>query len=500
MQSLQEFYQDHKYNKDFDYKLYSLSIPGIHEFYQPYATEIGFTQESVAYYHFVNYFLHQNHNKSIIYIAKSDANTNQLLFFDNNISIINEKQWDMLTQHEIVEVSPAPRKLTKKFNLQPQDYMSAFIGNGSNLKGICYNGVEYNKIYTITQPHQYSKSLNNMLESLVRVTDTENIQVEVYHHHACHKEFISTKKEEITNILITSPFQDMPNIAYLKSVITSIKMFDLFSSTNTIIVADGIKEGSVWDTEQNKQRYKNYINQLKKLIYNKKYPFDKVILLESDGWNGPTRNIQAGLDMVKTPYSFINQHDVMLYDPAHMLWNLNIEDYQEKLKDGFDALRSKNDVKCMIYPRMWEIKPREEFVYNNKIIRPKFSREPNDDEREYYSKNRIDHPSEEIIKERNTWYKYTGKDFIGNNLKLYNIQGFSDAPLLCETHFLQYVLMDYARSHNPDRFLEDQIHSQLLEGLLPDISKHIFLFPLFCANHIDLQSKSKYIGQGTDEY
>lgn len=499
MQTLQEFYQNNQYDEDFDYTEYAKSIDGIKEFYQPYATEIGFTPPQVGYYHFKTYFQHTD-NVNVIYVAKNSDIDSVLVFRDDHVFIVdNATIENILSSCKHSNVVRETRSLTKTFNLQDKVSIKSFIGSGSNLKNIVYKDVIYDQIIQVHMK-SFSISINDLIENSLRVPDVENITVNIWHHYAKHKEFVSTKKEEITNIIITSPFDAMPNIVFLKSVLTSIKMFSLFASVNTIIVADDIKKNSPWDTEHNQNRYKKYKDQLKQLIYLKKYPFDKTILLESEGWNGPTRNVQAGLDMVKTPYVFVNQHDVVLYDPANMIWNVDIEQCQTKIQDSFDVLRDNNDVKSIIFPRMWEIKSRGEFVYNNEIIRPLLSREPSDIEKAYHAKNRKDHPDETFIKRRNVWYAYTDNDFTNDKIKLYNIKGFSDAPLLTETNFMQYVLMDYARSYNPDRFLEDQIHEALINGLLPDITKHMFLFPIFCSHHINLQSKTKYIGQGTDEY
>jgi hypothetical protein len=473
--------------------LYFEQYPEIINFYQPYASERGYSQQEVAFFHYHNYYCDAN-VKSLWLILGNKHTNNYIFIYDNyayfidktNISKINDSDFQRLPYDNRNKIS----SIKIRSNIED---ISGVLGSAQNLQSIVYKNVTYDVIqYKYHTPFFFDDS-----DIAKYMIDVNELVINFYDHEPQYKLFKAHEntKNSTTIITLTSPFKDMPDTTCISASLKSIRQFNEMHESPSIIVADGIRTTSDWKHSDYQQYKENLTNLIDKNIY----PFNNTILLESDGWNGPMRNLVSATNLVSTKYTFLNQHDLVLFDKHKNVWsNINQQIMQNIFTQIIDSLNNPK-VQQVIFPRMWELIDRQDFILNNKYYKINMD-QPTQEETAYYHSHPKPHPNENTIRQKASWWKFTNQDlFILGALKIFNVLGYSDAPSIVKTDFLKQKLIPLSK--NNDRFLEDQIHSNFKKYQhYKYITDYIYIAPLFTCDHVDLKSKNNYVGRGIDEY
>lgn len=462
-------------------------------------------------YHYSNVqcFLSYEHDSIILYI---NGNT----YIANEYKIVgagnNQKQIILKDLHIYeVEGVKKPVQHTKQivFKLEEYDDLKKTIGDPVYFISLKYKDLIYDTIlfgrlkldnfHSITFTPNSIDSVPNVssdIKSIKRINQDE-IEIALGDKEALYYPAYVDKKYENIILTLTSTHKDMPSCDTLEKSLQSIKRFSFFNNSLSVIVADGIKDGSRWDDENYKEKYEQYKEIIKSKINKSEYPFDNTVLIESKEWNGPARNIKHAIDTVQCDTIFMNQHDLWFDEHDGVRANNYghlAEDTIEKELYTINEYINKGDANCIIFPRYWEIVRR--LCYCGSGI--SYARCCDEKENGDKGKDFKLIYDEKRVKGENLWWKFTNKDHNKGDFKLYSVQGFSDAQCLISKNFLEKVL-DFSMQRNPNRFPEDIIHSIIINHNI-DLFDKIYLYHIFCCFHIDLKSKNSYLGQGIDEY
>lgn len=432
-------------------------------------------------------------NKSILFCI------NKKLYYSSSYSISEKdscNQFKLLSEYiSIQELTEKNEKYqhekTTKYIPKEYDDLKKIIGDPVYFISIDHDGINYDKLYC---GKIKGKDLSRLKE--IDITDTVLCLADN------DSKFLKTnrrykKKHENIILTLTSPHRDMPNLTTIKNSLTSIKRFSFFKDSLSIIVADGIKENNKWDKGKHGEDYRTYKNNLYSEIRQKRYPFDNTILIESDGWNGPAKNIEKAISLVDSKTVFMNQHD-LLFDEHEGCREFNYQHLREDLVEKELYLMQETltgkDVDCIIFPRYWELVRRKCYCGSGLRYAQCCDEKPNGENGKDFE---LLYAKERIMSE-NLWWHFKDEDFSYKNMVLYPVRGYSDAQCIMNTDFIKRILK-FTMSRNPHRFPEDIIHSIIRNNDIEEFNK-IFLYHVFCCFHMDLKSKNKYLGQGVDEY
>ena len=534
---LQHFYNCHDLPRYFDHAEYLRCYPWSCNLLKTldHVNYKQFDDAHKLYYHYKNFLKKEavHHQPNLLFIRATGVDHDHVLYFLGNDAYTstnkhaNFLELDVIHQKDLAQVFTSNyRQLDESLQDRATSHVSLdhihnvvdTFANGSNFKSFQYNNRIYNHV-----------EISNIYSFLLDVTKIncdkiliENVTIELYDHQPTYittetpqsyidgrwsfenKPQFKTKPtaQDTTIITISSPFEGMPNVKYLANSLRSIKQFSELHNSPSIVIFDGIKPGSKWDTPANIRKYERYKHVVKQSCLIDKYPFNNTAFVESTQWNGPSRNVQTGLDLTSTDLVMINQHDLELYNKDVSIWDFSHDLVVDYISKTHDALADDNNVNCVVFPRMWDLHGRWDFMLDGIKHKVDYKNPPTTQEIEYHTLEKDMHPSEEDIKHGThgvNWYRYTDRDYTCGDFKLYNIKGFSDAPVWTRTDFFNN-LMGYARNGNMDRFLEDQIHAALKTHDMSNITDNIFIFPLFTCRHVDLKSKSSYLGRAMDDY
>lgn len=120
---------------------------------------------------------------------------------------------------------------------------------------------------------------------------------------------VETVAKMVTVITATSPIKSNPNTEMLERAQASLYINPVFARCKKIIVFD-----EIWPQNAGSEAHVNY-NQFKKnvedLVKTNPY-FSNTTLLMSPSWGHLSGSITAALQLVDTPYVFMQQHDLLL--------------------------------------------------------------------------------------------------------------------------------------------------------------------------------------------
>ena len=387
-------------------------------------------------------------------------------------------------------------------DLKEYDNIRKIIGNPEYFNCLShgskkYEIFRYGKFYERKQKPNEEIFLKNM-----KLLNISEISVSIKNKESKYFNIENSFNSYYPNIIvtITSPHIKMPHINTIKSSIKSIKRFDFFKNSLSIIVADGIKPKSKWDNEKDISRYSLYKNNLKRAIQNNEYPFNKTVFIESSEWNGPTRNVNKAISITDSDTVFLNQHD--LWFDEHKGVRLEVYEHlqedkiNKELDKLHDILTEQNNIDYIAFARYWEIVKRP-------CVCDKIPKIPYAKCCSKLCNGGIDHQKlydEKRVKKDNIWWGFTNQDYQKEDIHLYSVEGISDAHAFVNTHFMKNYILKFIYNRNPSRFVEDIMYSALREGHVEGISDHLFLYNIFCCFHQNLQSKDRYLGQGMDRY
>ena len=427
----------------------------------------------------------------------------------------NQKQI-IIDDIQIVEVeypkSIESRTKTVSHKLLQTDNLKKIIGSPQQFVSLMHNEYHYNLIW---YGRFYSDEVNSITFSpdglAIKLSDIqifdkycqkiniEDIIVTVTDKEAIYKPFENKLPIKCDNIIVTltSPHRDIPSLDVLEKSLSSIRRFSFFSDKYSVIIADGIKKDSRWNNDKDILLYEQYLKNIKQKIDSKETPFNNTLLIESAEWNGPTRNLEKAISVTQADTVFLNQHDLWFDEHDGVRQNNYGHLQEDKIeKDLYEFQKiitnKSNDVEYIVFPRYWEIARRPCICGSGiRYINCCDDKNNGNDYKELYDKKRI--------KSENLWWFFTNKDYIDKDIDLYSVDGISDAQAIASTDFVK-KLIEFGKARNPNRFIEDILHSQMRNKIIENISGHIFLYQIFCCFHINLRSKEQYLGQGVDEY
>ena len=142
---------------------------------------------------------------------------------------------------------------------------------------------------------------------LVLVAELDSLEARLYLREGAE---VVEAVPVVTVITMTSPFRGMDRgIAMIAKSLRSLRRQPGFEGALSVIVADGVKEGSRWACPALRTQYDAYLAELDDKVSSGEEPFSRTILLRAPVHSGPRANFLVALNHVQTPLLYSNHHD-----------------------------------------------------------------------------------------------------------------------------------------------------------------------------------------------